>query len=122
MNRVDLLGRLTKDPVLRRTESGKDVVTFSVACNRGKDREADFVPCVAWDQIGRTIYESFRKGRRIFVSGRFASRKSKTATGEDRYFYECVVNFFEYVDSSPDQKPKGDALEDLSPIDDVLPF
>lgn len=71
MNNVNLMGRLTKDPELRRTESGNAVTRFTIAVNRKYDRDkADFINCTAFKGTGEFIDKYFKKGEMIALSGR----------------------------------------------------
>lgn len=119
MNQVTLMGRLTRDPELRQTQGGKDVVSFTVACDRG-DNQADFVPCVAWEKTAKGIHDYFKKGQRILVTGRFSSRDGETRDGQKRTFYEVAVSRFEFVESK--RQPAGAPQEGMTPTDDDLPF
>ena len=80
MNRVCLMGRLVADPELRQTTSGVSVATFRVAVDRNfqsknsAERQADFIPCVAWRQTGEFISRYFSKGRMIALEGSLQSR------------------------------------------------
>lgn len=110
MNQVTLMGRLTKDPELRRTQSGKDVCTFSVACSRAGDG-ADFISCVAWDKDAVNIHKYFKKGRRILLNGRLSVTSRQMENGENRSFTDVVVTRFEFVENreaEPDMKPAED--------------
>lgn len=124
MNNVQLMGRLVADPELRRTTTGKDCVTFRVACDDGK--ATNFIPCVAWDNNAVNIHHYFKKGQRILVLGRIQSREGQTQTGEKRTFYEVVVGRFEFIERAPSATPREpDPYADLSPVtsdDDALPF
>ena len=79
LNRIVLMGRLTRDPELRRTQSGTAVVSFSVACDRdyaaqGAERETDFIDIVAWRGTAEFVEKYFSKGRMNVVGGRLQIR------------------------------------------------
>ena len=79
LNRIILMGRLTRDPELRRTQSGTAVVSFSIACDRdyaaqGAERETDFIDIVAWRGTAEFVDKYFSKGRMIVVAGRLQIR------------------------------------------------
>ena len=79
LNRIVLMGRLTRDPELRRTQSGTAVVSFSIACDRdyaaqGAERETDFIDIVAWRGTAEFVEKYFGKGRMIVVGGRLQIR------------------------------------------------
>ena len=74
LNRVTIMGRLTKDPELRRTNTGKPVVSFSVAVDRTFGEGTDFFDCVAWSKTGEFVDSYFTKGKMIAVDGRLQTR------------------------------------------------
>ena len=91
LNRIVLMGRLTRDPELRRTQSGTAVVSFSIACDRdyaaqGAERETDFIDIVAWRGTAEFVEKYFSKGRMIVVGGRLQIRnwQDKEATSAAR--------------------------------------
>lgn len=91
-NIVVLVGRLTKDPEIRKTSTGKSVCSFSVACNRKRkrdeDSQADFVNCVAWEQSADYLTQYGHKGDIISVIGRVQSRKYDDAEGRTVFVQE----------------------------------
>lgn len=100
MNQVTLLGRLTRDPELKYTPSGKAFCRFSIAINREFNREeTDFINCVAWDKRAETIAEYLRKGRRILLQGRIQTG-SYDKDGQKVYTTDIVVDKFEFIDSA----------------------
>ena len=93
LNHNTIMGRLVRDPELRRTQSGKAVTSFSIACDKpGKDNGASFIPCVAWDKTGEFVNNFFVKGSPIVVEGRLESRQYETKGGEKRTVLEVVVS------------------------------
>ena len=107
MNRVCLMGRLVADPELRQTTSGVSVATFRVAVDRNfqsknsSEKQADFIPCVAWRQTGEFISRYFSKGRMIALEGSLQSRNYEDKTGAKRTAYEVVVDQAYFADSKP---------------------
>ena len=97
MNNVILMGRLTKDPELKYTSTGKGNTRFTLAVSRNKD-EADFINCTAWGKTAETTAEYLRKGRRIALQGRL-SVNSYEKNGETRWSTEVIVDKFEFVDT-----------------------
>lgn len=89
MNRIMLLGRLTKDPEIRYTPSGACVAQFTLAVDRPytKDgsREADFIPCVTWGKTSETIGNYVHKGQRLLVEGRLQIRSYDAKDGSKRW-------------------------------------
>ena len=90
LNQIVIMGRLTRDPELRRTGSGTAVASFTLAVDRdfsGKDsgeKETDFIDCVAWRQTGEFVSKYFTKGRMIVVSGRLQIRSWTDKDGNKR--------------------------------------
>ena len=100
MNLVTLIGRLTRDPELKYSQSGKAFCKFSVAVTREYNRdEADFINCVAWDKRAETIAEYLRKGRRIALQGRLNVR-SYEQNGETKWITEVIVDKFDFIDTT----------------------
>ena len=108
LNHIILMGRLTRDPELRRTCSGIAVASFSVAVDRdfgGKDggeKKTDFIDCVAWRQTGEFISKYFTKGRMIVVDGRLEMRDWTDKEGNKRRSAEVIVNNAYFGDSKRD--------------------
>ena len=98
LNHITIMGRLTRDPELRRTGSGVAVASFTVAVDRdfsGKDggeKETDFIDCVAWRQTGEFVSKHFTKGRMIVVSGRLQIRGWTDKDGNKRRTAEVVAD------------------------------
>ena len=98
LNHIVIMGRLTRDPELRRTGSGIAVASFSVAVDRdfGKnengEKETDFIDCVAWRQTGEFVSKYFTKGRMIVVSGRLQIRSWTDKDGNKRRTAEVVAD------------------------------
>ena len=97
MNKVILMGRLTRDVEMRQTPSGVSLARFSIAVNRrfaGKDaqQQADFINCVAWRQTGEFISRYFRKGSMIAVVGSLQSRSWDGQDGKRQYSTEVQVD------------------------------
>ena len=97
LNHIVIMGRLVRDPELRRTGSGVAVASFRVAVDRdfvpkdGGERKADFIDCVAWRQTGEFISKYFAKGRMIIVDGRLEMRDWTDKEGNKRTSAEIVV-------------------------------
>ena len=100
MNYVSLLGRLTRDPEVTYTQSGKAFTRFSIAVSRGTSNrdEVDFINCIAWEKRAETISQYFKKGSRILVQGRI-STGSYEKNGETRYTTDVVVNNFDFIET-----------------------
>ncbi len=110
LNHITIMGRLTRDPELRRTGSGVAVASFTVAVDRdfggrdGGEKETDFIDCVAWRQTGEFVSKYFTKGRMIVVSGRLQIRSWTDKDGNKRRTAEVVADNCYFGDS----KREGD--------------
>ena len=105
LNHITVMGRLTRDPELRRTGSGVAVASFTVAVDRdiapqGQDKETDFIDCVAWRNTGEFVSKYFTKGRMIVVDGRLQIREYTDKTGNKRRTAEVVVDHVYFGDSN----------------------
>ena len=98
LNHITIMGRLTRDPELRRTGSGVAVASFTVAVDRdfggrdGGEKETDFIDCVAWRQTGEFVSKYFTKGSMIVVSGRLQIRNWNDKDGNKRRTAEVVAD------------------------------
>ena len=110
LNHIVIMGRLTRDPELRRTGSGVAVASFSLAVDRdfGKnengERETDFIDCVAWRQTGEFVSKYFTKGRMAVVSGRLQIRSWTDKEGNKRRTAEVVADNVYFGDSKRDDQ------------------
>ena len=115
LNHIVIMGRLTRDPELRRTGSGIAVASFSVAVDRdfGKnengEKETDFIDCIAWRQTGEFVSKYFTKGRMIVVSGRLQVRSWTDKDGNKRRTAEVVADTVYFGDSKRDSDNGGNA-------------
>ena len=109
LNHITIMGRLTRDPELRRTGSGIAVASFTLAVDRdfGKnengERETDFIDCVAWRQTGEFVSKYFTKGRMAVVSGRLQIRSWTDKDGNKRRTAEVVADNVYFGDSKRDE-------------------
>lgn len=98
LNQIAIQGRLVRDPELRRTDSGKAVTSFSVACDRDfknsqtGEKEVDFLDCVAWGSTAETVERYFRKGQMAMVTGRLQIRQYTDKNGQKRRYAEILVS------------------------------
>ena len=110
LNHIVIMGRLTRDPELRRTGSGIAVASFTVAVDRdfggrdGGEKETDFIDCVAWRQTGEFVSKYFTKGRMIVVSGRLQIRSWTDKDGNKRRTAEVVADNCYFGDSKRDSE------------------
>ena len=105
MNKVELVGRLTKDPEVKLTSNQTQFCNFTVAVDRRfKDangqRQADFINCVAWRQTAVFIQKYFHKGNRIGLVGSIQTRSYDDQSGQKKFITEVVVDEAEFVESS----------------------
>ena len=115
MNSVNIIGRITKDVEVKKTNSGKSVCTFFVAVQRDKEN-ADFIPCTAWETMAENIGKYFHKGDQIGISGVLSTRTFES-NGEKRFVMEVLVNRFDFINSKktetkqeqPAQQEQADA-------------
>ena len=144
LNHITIMGRLTRDPELRRTGSGIAVASFTLAVDRdysGKDggeKETDFIDCVAWRQTGEFVSKYFTKGRMAVVSGRLQIRTWTDKDGGKRRNAEIVADNVYFGDAKKDDSagtsgatgypatgrspaPAQD-FEELDDDDEQLPF
>lgn len=107
INSVVLSGRLTKDPELRNTLSGKSVVSFTLAVNRrfhNDEQQADFIPCVAWGKTAEVIAQYCSKGSQIGVEGRLQQRTYDNAQGQKIYVVEVLCNQVTFLESKKENQ------------------
>ncbi|HAE62185.1 MAG TPA: single-stranded DNA-binding protein [Eubacteriaceae bacterium] len=138
MNKVVLVGRLTRDIELRYTQKGTAVATFTLAVNRRFKQEgqpdADFINCVAWGNQGENASKYVGKGSQVGVYGRIQTRSYETNEGNKRYVTEIVCEEIEFLSSGSGQGRQGGgyspARQDQSrqdqdygvPMDDFQPL
>ena len=114
MNRIILLGRLTKEPEVRYTNTGKVVASFTMAVDRpftGQDgkRVADFIPVVIWGKPAETIGNYVQKGHRVLVEGRLQIRSYDGKDGQKRWVTEVIADRFEFIEKAGDKAAKPQA-------------
>ena len=146
LNHITIMGRLTRDPEVRMTQSQTQVASFTLAVDRdfvGRgdgERQTDFIDCVAWRQTAEFVGKYFTKGRMAVVSGRLQSRKWETREGEKRTSWEVVADNVYFGEGrrdgdsnesrsftrdyeAPKSAPKSsNTFEDLGGDDGELPF
>ena len=103
MNKVILMGRLTRDPEVRYTQTNNTLVaSFSLAVNRRFVRQGDFINCVAWNKTGEFVSKYFKKGQQVGVVGRLQTRTWDDDKGQKHYITEVVVEETYFADSKRD--------------------
>ena len=132
MNKVFLIGNLTRDPELRTTQSGISVCSFSIAVNRRfrnqqtGQQETDFINITAWRQLGELCARYLSKGRKVAVCGAIQTRTDEAQDGSKRYATEVIADEASFVERRREEEPAygekaAPAFEELTPDDD-LPF
>ncbi|MFZ3301351.1 MAG: single-stranded DNA-binding protein [Microgenomates group bacterium] len=106
LNKVQLIGNLTRDPELKYTGTGMAVATFTIATNRGwttdsgeKKEEVDFTRLVAWNKLAEICGQLLKKGRKVYVEGRLSNRSYQDKDGVTKYISEVVINDMILLDS-----------------------
>ena len=131
INKVVLLGRLTKDPELRYTAgNGTAVCKFTLAVNRQfKKDEADFISCVSFGKSAETISQYLLKGSQIAIGGRIQTGSYDAQDGTKRYTIDVVVESFEFVGGGKGNSSNSDGFgstnfdDDINPVNDEdMPF
>ena len=140
MNKVILMGRLTRDPEVRYTQTNNTLVaSFSLAVNRrfarqGEERQADFINIVAWNKTGEFCSKYFKKGQQVSIVGRIQTRTWDDEQGQKHYVTEVIAEEAYFADSKRDGEASG-SFEDtfgeavtqsaefqVTSSDDDLPF
>ena len=139
INKAILMGRLTRDPELRHTNSGTPVCSFSIAIDNGygENRTTDFINVVAWNKTAEFVSNYFSKGRMIIVIGRISTRTWEGQDGKKNYVTEVIANEVSFGEAkgssngssagsfeSPAPMPEMPADDGFSPLgtDDDLSF
>lgn len=111
LNRVNIMGRLTRDPELKHTQNGTAVTSFTIACERdfgGEDKVTDFIEIVAWRSTAEFISRYFAKGRMAVVSGRLQTRTWTDSEGSNHKAVEVVADSVYFGDSKRESASGGD--------------
>ena len=117
MNKVILMGRLTRDPEVRYTQTNNTLVaTFSLAVNRrfvrqGEERQADFINIVAWGKLGEFCSKYFKKGQQVAITGRIQTRNWDDEQGQKHYVTEVVAEEAYFADSKRDAEASNSSFE-----------
>jgi single-strand DNA-binding protein len=114
LNRIIIMGRLTRDPELRRTQSGTPVCTFSVAVDRdrqsreGQEKQTDFFDVTVWRQTAEFVCKYFGKGKMIIVEGSMQSRKWTDKAGQNRVSWEVAASNVMFGETKSASQGGGD--------------
>lgn len=112
MNKIILMGRLTKDPEVKYTNTGKAVAQFTLAVNRPiknaeGNYEADFINIVAWNQTAEVVGNYVQKGQRLLVEGRLQIRNYTAQDGSKRSVTEVITDRVEFIESKNKNASEG---------------
>ena len=122
MNKVILMGRLTRDPEMRQTPNGVSVCSFSIAVNRRFAKEgqqtADFINCTAWRQQAEFICKYFSKGSMIAVVGNLQSRSWENQEGKKQYSTDVVVDEVYFTGAKSESHTEGSGFSAPQPKND----
>lgn len=103
INRVCMVGRMTRDPELRRTNTGAAVTSFTLALNRNFQSadgiQADYIPCVVWNKVAENVNEYCSKGSLVGIEGRLRSRTYDNAQGNKVYVVEVTCDSVQFLDT-----------------------
>ena len=121
LNKIVIMGRLAKDPELRRTQSGVSVTSFRIACDRdfksqSGEKETDWIDVVAWRSTAEFVSKYFTKGRMAIVEGRLQTRDWTDKEGNKRVATEVVADNVYFGDSKRDGAPAGDSYASAAPV------
>ena len=127
MNQVTIIGRMTKDVEVRRTNSGKAVASFTLAVNKDYKNEqggydADFIDCVAFEQRAETISKYVHKGDRFAVVGKLATRTYETNEGKKVKVTEVKVEGFDFLESKKQTENTSGDFQLIDEPDSELPW
>lgn len=130
LNRIILIGRLTRDPELRYTTTGKAVASMRLAVDRGRpgpngERETDFIDIVVWDKQAETCANHLQKGRLVAVEGRLQIRSYEAQDGQKRQAAEVVASSVRFLDRARQQAAGAEGADpgvEVAVSDDDVPF
>ena len=120
MNKVILIGRLTKDPELRYTSSNTPVATFTLAVNRpftnqSGEREADFINIVVWRKQAENCKNYINQGSQVAVEGRIQTRSYDDQNGQKRYVTEVIADNVQFLDTKAAREQRANNSSDINP-------
>jgi single-strand DNA-binding protein len=127
LNRVELIGNLTRDPELRYTPQGTAVCTFGIATNRGwvtetgeKKEDVEFHRIVAWNKLAELCSQLLAKGRKVYIEGRLQTRSWTAQDGAQKSMTEIVINDMLILDSKRGEAEHETAAEEVSePVEEA---
>ncbi len=114
MNKLTIIGRLTRDVELRKTSAGKDVATFTVAVNR-RDKQTDYFRVSAWNGLAETCHKYLAKGRKVCVVGAVSCRTYTGNDGTTRASMEVMADDVEFLSAPQGTQPAQEAQQTAQP-------
>ena len=121
MNKVFLIGRLSRDPELRHTGSGMAVCQINVAIGRrtgqGREPETDFINVVVWDKQAENVSRYLSKGRQVAIEGRIQTRSYDNNEGKKTYVTEVIASNVEFLGSANDNNGRVNSQSESNPFD-----
>lgn len=121
LNRALLVGRLTRDPELRRTGSGKAVTSFNLAVERNfksDDQDADFINCVCWGKIAENTERYCSKGSMVSIDGRIQTRNYDNSQGQKVYVTEVIADSVQFIQTN---RNNNTATAAQAPVNNYVP-
>ncbi len=123
MNKIILIGRMTKDAEVRYTQSNKAVAQFSLAVNRPGNKETDFINIIAWDKLGEIVQKYTHKGSLIAVEGRLQTRTYEDNNGNKKYITEVVADNINLLEPKNKQEQTEERINNGLPEENLeMPF
>lgn len=127
INRVVMVGRMTRDPELRRTGSGAAVTSFTLALNRNYNsadgQQADYIPCVVWNKVAENVERYCSKGSLVGVEGRLRSRSYDNAQGQRVFVVEVVCDSVQFLETRAQREryqatqPQTNNFQDMQTVE-----
>lgn len=127
MNKVHLIGNLTKDPELRYTKQNTPVASYTIAINSryGEQQQTEFINISSWGKTGEFVSKYFKKGQQIAITGRLKNRNYEDSNGVKHYSMEVVTEDIEFVGSKKEEvkiEPREEFVPNFNIEDGELPW
>lgn len=124
MNKMTIIGNLTRAPELRTTPQGVSVCDFTVAVNRKRGEGTDYFRVTAWRQLGENCQKYLAQGRKVYVSGALSAKTYQTKSGETKVELGITAEDVEFLSGRDEQKPMAQAPSTFMQVDagDEMPF
>lgn len=125
MNSINLIGRLTKDLEIKKTQNGNSFVNFTIAINRtytsaSGEREADFINCVAWNKTAENMFTYLGKGSLIGIEGKLQTRNYEDNNGKRIYVTEILVSNVEFLENKQSNNNQNDFVQNNAVSNDFM--